>query len=687
MTDRIIALLFSLTLILAACGGTDELPIRETTDESEDNDQFRELDDNGTGEETEGAGEEVGEGEDEEEVIPEEEEEEQPEENPGFETEPNDSLDIANPLIVVVGAQTTVAARMLPGDIDYFEITVDEPLELTVWTSDGAGGCNVDTTLAVKDAFGNQLGYNDDGGNYPCSRLEAIFLDGPASYFLVVEGFFSDQTGDYALHVTLLAPICGDGTLSAGEECDDGAFENGDGCDSECLIEAMSEEEPNNRMPDANEFDIGTTEPVLLRAEIASVDDIDMFAFEMGDGDSFTRIDVLPAGRTCSFEARIELVDSDGSVLAEDSYGYSACASLTYDMGIENLTEGTYYVRVTSISRTGSYLLNLVVREAVCGNGIREGSETCDDADDESSDDGCHECNLDADLEIEPNDRRGNAQDLGTFESNGGTAVFGEIAEGDNDFFSIRVADEARLEVWTDDGGSGCDFDTYIEVMRNSGDAFATNDDGGESVCSRLDKSSPEMDGLDGGKYVILVRGFSDYSDGVYVLHINVRYPTCGDGIVEGAEICDDANERNGDGCSRACLPEGIDESESNDEVGDALVLDLSGDDELLIAGNIDRAGDVDFFSVTVEDGAQLGAMLWNGSGGCSVNARVSLRSDASTVVRAGASLAADEGCWQVGGVADPYPESGGLDADTYLLRVTGRSSATGAYQLVVWVD
>ena len=38
----------------------------------------------------------------------------------------------------------------------------------------------------------------------------------------------------------------------------------------------------------------------------------------------------------------------------------------------------------------------------------------------------------------------------------------------------------------------------------------------------------------------------------------NCTAPTCGDGVVDTDEMCDDANNVNGDGCSDICVIEGV---------------------------------------------------------------------------------------------------------------------------------
>ena len=46
-----------------------------------------------------------------------------------------------------------------------------------------------------------------------------------------------DTTTDLTVCVAGVCPLCGNGTLNGGEECDDGNLDNGDGCASDCTVE------------------------------------------------------------------------------------------------------------------------------------------------------------------------------------------------------------------------------------------------------------------------------------------------------------------------------------------------------------------------------------------------------------------------------------------------------------------
>jgi len=53
----------------------------------------------------------------------------------------------------------------------------------------------------------------------------------------VVVGALQDDQSSGSAYVFRLSPVCGNGILDPGEECDDGNNVDGDGCNAECLIE------------------------------------------------------------------------------------------------------------------------------------------------------------------------------------------------------------------------------------------------------------------------------------------------------------------------------------------------------------------------------------------------------------------------------------------------------------------
>ncbi|MFT6397054.1 MAG: cysteine-rich repeat protein, partial [Bradymonadia bacterium] len=95
-----------------------------------------------------------------------------------------------------------------------------------------------DTILYARDTCGGaEIDCNDDGTGSLGSELSLDLAVGE-SVVLYVSGF-GTACGDFQLDVARVGgPVCGDGTVDVGEECDDGNVAGGDGCSAVCTIEA-----------------------------------------------------------------------------------------------------------------------------------------------------------------------------------------------------------------------------------------------------------------------------------------------------------------------------------------------------------------------------------------------------------------------------------------------------------------
>jgi cysteine-rich repeat protein len=57
------------------------------------------------------------------------------------------------------------------------------------------------------------------------------------TYYVVVDGFDSDEKGTYEIQIVATPTTCGDGTLDLLDFCDDGNGNSGDGCSDKCEVE------------------------------------------------------------------------------------------------------------------------------------------------------------------------------------------------------------------------------------------------------------------------------------------------------------------------------------------------------------------------------------------------------------------------------------------------------------------
>jgi uncharacterized repeat protein (TIGR01451 family) len=177
--------------------------------------------------------------------------------------------------------------------------------------------------------------------------------------------------------------ICGDGLKRGSEQCDDGNTTNGDGCSAACRYEATGESEPNNTCVQANgPFTIPTHAfGLLLSGAVASTSDVDYYSFTLpvyADVQFETFDSTGPGSCTLPTDTRIELFAPDcTTMLASNDNGglNNACSRIIQT----RLAPGTYALKVSSSNPISTFNYTLQARYvALCGNGVKEGSEECD---------------------------------------------------------------------------------------------------------------------------------------------------------------------------------------------------------------------------------------------------------------------------------------------------------------------
>ena len=115
--------------------------------------------------------------------------------------------DRASAATVAAGSDTQ--GDLTAGDVDYFRIVLDAPGTLEAYTSG-----STDTLGRLEDDDGDVLRTNDDGGAGMNFRISEDVS--PGTYFVRVEGFSGQVTGEYTLHMR----VTGSGS---GTETDDRA--------------------------------------------------------------------------------------------------------------------------------------------------------------------------------------------------------------------------------------------------------------------------------------------------------------------------------------------------------------------------------------------------------------------------------------------------------------------------------
>ncbi|WP_437979060.1 DVUA0089 family protein [Sorangium sp. So ce295] len=281
------------------------------------------------------------------------------------EVEPNEDIASANtyenPFFAAIGAPVDDVP-----DVDVVRVTVPSgPTVLTaetaaVTSSDCLTG-RLDSVIEILDGSGNLIVRRDRGDNGLCARAVAPGL-AAGDYYVRVTSVLGSvaETFPYRLDVTLVPEVCGDGTMSAGEQCDDGNTDPLDGCSATCRFE-LDEAEPNGAPAQANAY----ADPWL--AEIAPAGDVDVIAVTVPGPRSTLHANVIDNGTNAcqqgQIDSYIEILGEDGTTVlaSDDDSGVGNCsyASLT------DLAAGTYYVRVRAASlvpdATFFYRLNVTL--------------------------------------------------------------------------------------------------------------------------------------------------------------------------------------------------------------------------------------------------------------------------------------------------------------------------------------
>lgn len=278
------------------------------------------------------------------------------------EVEPNNTFSEANPYV----ANPFYLAKVAGGDVDFIAFPVSTAnTSVVVKTYDvGDGACaknELDSYVEILASDGmTVLASDDDAGEGYCSRAVVSSLP-VGNYFVRVAA--APKAGNpsfiYQLKIDQIANVCGDGTVTPGEECDDGNNMSNDGCSSACKIE-ISETEANGTPATANTFVMpwnavldpaGDVDVVLVNLPMAAM--------------TFTATTNDQGSGACAaktLDTVVEILASNGStVLASGDDIVGNCGSAL----VTNPAAGNYYVRIKGGSLAtypSAYGLTIIVQ-------------------------------------------------------------------------------------------------------------------------------------------------------------------------------------------------------------------------------------------------------------------------------------------------------------------------------------
>ncbi len=398
---------------------------------------------------------------------------------------------------------------------------------------------------------------------------------------------------------SVCAAVCGDGLKLPAEQCEDGNAAGGDCCAANCTIEAGCEIEPNDTTALASALApmLTLSQSGAMKGRIQPTSEVDVFSIQVTSLIDL-RIETfegLAPGACLTADTFLELLDSTGAVIASDNDdGLLKCSLIdpvVNDFQARGLAPGEYYLRVSESGNDAIVSAYNVVwtATAICNNGVKEGSEQCDDANAQNGDGCSAACKLEPTPEVEGNNTCATANGPYTALPPLGRLVSGTLTAGDQDWFAFSLPATADVVFDTFDAsgpGSCASTDTQIEVfgpdcMTALGSA---KNGGGIGACAKLDPAvDSQVRHLPAGTYKVRVSEPSSAPIPGYTLHALVtalcgnsieegfetcdvgpgggsnctttcdRIAACGDGFKDLGESCDDGNLVGGDGCSATC--------------------------------------------------------------------------------------------------------------------------------------
>ncbi len=415
--------------------------------------------------------------------------------------------------------------------------------------------------------------------------------------------------------------VCGDGMIEGSETCDDSNAVAGDGCSDACVIEAgftcmdspsvcyFDEIEPNeDGTPStggsgttANDFDAAArtnadtnfaTIPVLasasyrqIRAAFAEAGDEDVFAVENDlTGPVSLRLDTWKLGTgfgigvACgSFsdtvgETVLRVYDATGTSIAVNDdrvSGSDVCSGLTVTLAPGQRV----YVHIMDFgdntALTTGYALEARFTPVVCGDGVRNGAEACDDGDTDDGD-GCSAmCVVEAGFIC---DTASPSACVGP--ATNGTCATATAVTANATFPVLNYASGGPRPTGAGCGTGTGDTTLYFSVTIPPNSAVTALTSGSlnrvlmtqnacsDAGCASVTGTSPETVTLlnataTAETRIVAVRPSSSTGTGTLGISFTYAAIVCGDGTrVAGAEACDDGDTDSGDGCSATCTVE-----------------------------------------------------------------------------------------------------------------------------------
>ncbi|MGE0396966.1 MAG: DUF4215 domain-containing protein [Kofleriaceae bacterium] len=288
---------------------------------------------------------------------------------------------------------------------------------------------------------------------------------------------------------------CGDGQKTGAEQCDDGNTMNGDGCSSTCRNESSG--------------------PVCGDGVMSGNEECDDSNTMDGDGCSATCMDEEKP-ETCGNGALDANEDcDDANTIANDG-----CTACNVDNGW-TCNDAAPSVCTMVLPPDGSCTMPFTVTLAANADGDLEGHAM--------------------------GDTTGGMDHVPTADCNGD-----DLGGGNDHVYTFTLAAAADVLITGPDPAA---FDMAIRLSREACSVpMQVADDVGSDGCSDDDPEGLFYVNLPAGTYYLTVDGYDNTEAGAYDVTITAfATSTCGDGLLDIGEECDDDNTTGTDGCDMRC--------------------------------------------------------------------------------------------------------------------------------------
>ena len=273
---------------------------------------------------------------------------------------------------------------------------------------------------------------------------------------------------------------CGNGVVDSGEGCDDHNTAAGDGCSASCQVEAGYTCTGSPSVCTTGQSTAGTcAQPIVVTLTngtgTGTGDTTTMTNQVNGDCDGFPddsegqdqiftftlahAADVdIELDSTFDAVVRVMTTACDTTTQVSDHIWHDGCSDqVLFDTGesftAQSLPAGTYYIVINGVTDTDagtfSFTVTAGASTAVCGNGVYDDNEECDDGGTAANDRCSPTCTLEHELaEAEPNDDAAHAQVITQTHH----TIKGSLSTGtDVDLYTFTLTAPAAVEIETYD--------------------------------------------------------------------------------------------------------------------------------------------------------------------------------------------------------------------------------------------